>query len=103
MKKSKISLESFFWSAEEIEDPFALIDSFFDYADLDSHKQILAGAMLFVQKKEVYNSDYPGQLFVFYTAFRSFLKACVRIQRKDKNGRSKKHPKAGLTCIKLLY
>lgn len=94
MKKSKISLESYFWSAEEIEEPFALIDSFFDYADLDSHKQILAGAMLFVQKKEVYNSDYPGQLFVFYTAFRSFLKACLRIQRKDKKWKIKKAPES---------
>jgi len=66
-----------------------LIDSFFDYAHLDSYKQILAGAMLFVQKKEVYNNDYPGQLLVFYTAFRSFLKACVLLQHKDKKWKIK--------------
>ncbi|MBW7674208.1 hypothetical protein [Chryseobacterium chendengshani] len=66
MKKSKISLESFFWSAEEIEDPFALIDSFFDFADLDSHKQILAGTMLFVQKKEVYNQTLENFVRIYF-------------------------------------
>ena len=76
MKKNKISFETRFWYAYEIENPFEVIDAFFDYADLEHYKQRLAEAVLYINKQEVYKKGYPGQVFVFYTTLRSFLKAC---------------------------
>jgi len=80
MKKNKIYFETNFWAAYEIRNPFEVIDAFFDYAHLDYYKQRLAEAVLYLNKKEVYKKDYPGEVFVFYTALRSFLKACLCLQ-----------------------
>lgn len=90
MKKCKISFESNFWAAYEIESPFEVMVAFFDYAHLDSYKQTLGEAFLYTTyKEEVYKKDYPGQVFVFYTALRSFLKACFCLQSKGENWKVK--------------
>ena len=89
MKKNKISFETNFWYAYEIENSFEVIDAFFDYADLDHYKQRLAEAVLYISKQEVYKKEYPGQVFVFYTTLRSFLKACFCLQNKGKKWKVK--------------
>lgn len=89
MKKNKINFETHFWAAYEIGNVFEVIDAFFDYAHLDSYKQRLAEEFLYINKKDVYKMDYPGQVFVFYTAFRSFLKACLCLQHKGKKWKVK--------------
>ena len=38
MKKKKMSFETNFWYAYEVENPFEVIDAFFDYADLNHYK-----------------------------------------------------------------
>lgn len=89
MKKNKICFETRFWYAYEIENPFEVIDAFFDYAALDHYKQRLAEAVLYINKQEVYKKGYPGQVFVFYTTLRSFLKACFCLQYKRKKWKVK--------------
>lgn len=89
MKKNTISFETRFWYAYEIENPFEVIDAFFDYAALDHYKQRLAEAVLYINKQEVYKKGYPGQVFVFYTTLRSFLKACFCLQYKRKKWKVK--------------
>lgn len=89
MKKNKISFGTNFWSAHEIENPFEVVDAFFDYADLDYYKETLCEAIFYMNKAEVYKKDYPGQVFVCYTALRSFLKACFYLQDESKKWKVK--------------
>jgi hypothetical protein len=84
MKKNKISFETNFWVAYEIENPFEVVTAFFDYAHLDYYKQTLCEAVFYINKQEVYKKDYPGEIFVFYTGLRSFVKACFCLQYKNK-------------------
>ena len=89
MKKNKISFETSFWSAYEIKNPFEVVDAFFDYAHLDYYKKTLCEAVFYMNKKKVYKKDYPGEIFVFYTAVRSFLKACYCLKAKSKKWKIK--------------
>lgn len=89
MKKNKIYFETNFWAAYEIGNPFEVIDAFFDYAHLDQYKQRLGEEFLYINRQDVYKKDYPGQVFVFYTALRSFLKTCQCLQYKGKKWRVK--------------
>jgi hypothetical protein len=47
MKKNTISFETRFWYAYEIENPFEVIDAFFDYAALDHYKPISRSGSLY--------------------------------------------------------
>jgi hypothetical protein len=89
MKKNKISFETNFWAAYVIENPFEVVNVFFEYADLDYYKQTLCEAVFYINKEEVYKKDYPGEVFVFYTALRSFLKAGFCLQYKNKKWKVK--------------
>ncbi|UCA60253.1 hypothetical protein KB553_01700 [Chryseobacterium rhizoplanae] len=92
MKNKKISLESQLWTYEGIKCPFELISAFFDYSHLDEYKTTLNEAIFYIHKKEVYKKEYPGQMFSFYNAVRSFLKACYLLQFKSKKWKVKKPP-----------
>lgn len=89
MKKKKLSFETKFWLYYEIENSFELIDVFFDYAHLDYYKQILGEAIIYSRKRKIYKNDCPGQVFVFYTALRSFLKACYCLRSKSRKWKVK--------------
>lgn len=52
-KKNKMSLESEFWAGSEIEIPFDLIDTFFDFAQIDSYKEKLNEMMMYMHNKEI--------------------------------------------------
>jgi hypothetical protein len=84
MKKNKISFETNFWIAYEIENPFEVIDAFFTFAHLDYYKQTLGEMVSYTNKTKAYKKEYSGQVFVFYTALRSFLKACYCLKSKSK-------------------
>ena len=84
MKKNKSTFETNYWYGKELENPFEVIDAFFDYAYLDYYKQGLAEAVLYMHKQEVYKKEYHGQLFVFYARLHSFVKACFYLQYKGK-------------------
>lgn len=99
MKKKKMSFETNFWYAYEVENPFEVIDAFFDYADLDHYKNGLAEAVLYINKQEVYKKEYPGRVFLFYTIIRSFLKACFYLKDKGKKWKLKQEP----DCKSILH
>lgn len=90
MKKNNISLESKFWAAYEAKNSFELIDTFFNYAKLESYKETLNQFLTHTNKTTVYQTGYPGQIFIMYTAFRSFLKACFSLKSKSKKWKVRK-------------
>ena len=93
MKKIKISMETSFWAGCEIEDPFELIGAFFNYCSVESYKNTLSEIMLHIYKTEVCKKDYPGDVFDFHTAVKSFVRASYLLQFKSKKLKVKKAPK----------
>lgn len=83
-KKNKMSLESEFWAGSEIENPFELIDAFFDFAQIDSYKEKLNEMMMYMHNKEIYKQAYPGQIFIIYKAFHSLIRAGYRLRGMNK-------------------
>ncbi|WP_035141931.1 hypothetical protein [Flavobacterium daejeonense] len=85
MKKNKISFETNFWAANEIENVNEVISAFFNYAHLDYYKQTLTEVLFYSYKSKVYKHDNPSELFMFYTIARSFLKVGYCMNKKSKN------------------
>lgn len=85
-------METNFWAAYEIEDPFELISALFDYCTVDSYKNTLSDIMLYVYKSEVCKKDYPEHIFDFYTAVKSFLRAAYLLPFKAKKWKVKEPP-----------
>lgn len=92
MKNNKISLETSFWSGQEVENPFKFLEVFFEYSNLDYYKETLNQFLFHTNKTTVYETGYPGQIFILYTAFRSFLKACFSLKSKSKKWKVRKAP-----------
>ncbi|WP_257621437.1 hypothetical protein [Chryseobacterium sp. NKUCC03_KSP] len=65
MKKTKISLETSFWTIDDIENPFQLINAFFNYCTIDSYKNTLSEIMLYVYKAEVCKKNVPEMSLIF--------------------------------------
>jgi len=92
MKKTKISMETYFWATYEIEDPFELINAFFNYCTVDSYKNTLSEIMLYVYRTEVCTKDRPGDVFDFHTAVRSFIRGAYLLTFKAKKWKVKEAP-----------
>lgn len=88
-KKNNISFETRFWAGFEAGNPFEAIDAFFEYAHLEYYKQNLSGVVLYSYKRKIYERENPGQIFIFYSAFRSFLKISYRLQKKSRKWKVK--------------
>ncbi|MFD2939713.1 hypothetical protein [Flavobacterium notoginsengisoli] len=89
MKKNIKSFETKFWAGYEIKNPFEVMDAFFDFAHLDSYKEVLSETFLYIHKTEVCRIRYPGQVLVFRSAFSSFVKACFLLQYKNRKWKVK--------------
>ncbi|SEM65052.1 hypothetical protein SAMN05421856_10573 [Chryseobacterium taichungense] len=90
MKNNKISLETHFWSGQEVENPFEFIEVFFEYGNLDYYKETLNQFLFHTEQQKLYEKGYPGQIFILYTAFRSFLKACFKLRSKSEKWKVRK-------------
>jgi len=84
MKKKKMPFETKFWAGYEIKDPSELFDVFFDGDYVDAYKRKLGELMMYSRKAKVYDQKYPGRVFMMYTEFRSFVKACYVLQDKNR-------------------
>ncbi|MFH7015613.1 hypothetical protein [Flavobacterium sp. FlaQc-47] len=84
MKKNKISFETSFCAELVKGNPFKEFDAFFDFADLDYYKHHLSEVVIYSYKTKVYEQENPSNVFVFYTAVCSFIKACYCLQQKSK-------------------
>lgn len=61
----------------------------------------MLGEIVFYNYKEaVYKKEYPGEVFILCTAFRSFLGACSSLQHKGKRGKAKDAP---AKCSSVLH
>lgn len=83
-KKHKIDLETKCWANCQINDPFELIDTFFGHYKLDCAKSTLTEIMFYVHKTGICRKEYPAQLFDFYKAVRSFIRAGYLLKFKAK-------------------
>jgi len=79
-KKKNTDFDAVFWSNQEFENPFDLLAAFYEYSSLETYKKTLGEAFCYLYKMEIYCKNYPGQLFIFYKAVRSFYKACYLLQ-----------------------
>lgn len=89
MKKNKIYFETRFWAGFTTKSPFEAFDAIFDFAHLDYYKQNLSEAILHCYKRKVYKQDKPGNVFVFYSALRTFVKVCHSLKGKSKKWKVK--------------
>lgn len=89
MKKNKISFETYFWAAYEAGNPFEALESFFDFAHLDHYKQVLSDMVIHTHRAKILREDNPCEIFVFYTALRSYLKICYCLKRKSRKWKVK--------------
>ncbi|RUT67853.1 hypothetical protein D0817_24250 [Flavobacterium cupreum] len=89
MKKNKTAFDTRFWAGFTAENPFKVLDAFFDFADLDDYKQQLNEALRYSGSSKVYEQDNPASVFVFYTVVSSFLKACYCLREKSKKWKVK--------------
>ena len=84
MIKKKISLESHFWAVDNIENPFKMLETIFDYSDIEHYKRLIGMVVEHVYKRKVYFMENPGELLLYYKVFRSFVKACYLLQFSKK-------------------
>lgn len=84
MIKKKISLESHFWAVNKIENPFKILEAMFDYMDIAQYKKLIGEVVEYVYTRKVYCMENPGELFLNYKVFRSFLKTCYLLQFSEK-------------------
>lgn len=89
MKKNKMSFETSFCAGFVAGNTSKAVETFFGFADLDYYKQNLSEAVMYCYKREIYKENDPSNVFVFYTAFSSFLKACYCLQQKSKKWKVK--------------
>lgn len=100
MKKQEITYETKFWAGYEITNPFDVLKAFITYAHIDHYKQMLSDAVLYAQRHEVYNKEEPSQLFMCYAIFRSFFRACSKLEGKSKKW---KIQQANSDCKSVLH
>lgn len=89
MKKNKMSFETSFCAGFVAGNTSKAVETFFGFADLDYYKQNLSEVVMFCYKREIYKENDPSNVFVFYTAFSSFLKVCYCLQEKSKKWKVK--------------
>jgi len=82
MKKKKIDFESVGWSGSCHLSALSLLDTFFQFYDLPTAKNLLVEMMAYNGKAKVLRKDNPSEVFHFYLALRSLVRAGYRMQFK---------------------
>ncbi len=84
MKKKKIDFESGGWSGSCHLSAVGLMETFFQFYDLPAAKNLLAEMMAYSRKAKVLKKENPSEVFHFYLALRSLVRAAGRMQNKIK-------------------
>ena len=84
MKKKKIDFESGGWSGGHHFSAFGILETFFQFYDLPTAKNLLAEMMAYSRKEKVMRKENPSEVFHFYLALRSLVRAVCRMQSKAK-------------------
>lgn len=102
MKKNKISFETHFWAAYEIDNPFEVVDAFFNYAGLDYYKQTLSEAVFYINKRQVYKKSIQEKSLFSILAFALLLKLVFACNIKVKNGKLRSNHLSAGQCSNWL-
>ncbi|WP_294219980.1 hypothetical protein [uncultured Chryseobacterium sp.] len=82
MKKKIVDLESRFWSGSEVHSGVKLLETFFQFNDLVTTREMLNKIMISAIKKKPVPPQDAAAVFHFYLALRSFVRACFLISWK---------------------
>ncbi|WP_294232660.1 hypothetical protein [uncultured Chryseobacterium sp.] len=82
MKKKKIDFESGGWSGSCHLSALGLMETFFQFYDPATAKNVLAEMMAHSRKAKVLRKKNPSEIFHFYLALRSLVRAGYRMQFK---------------------
>ncbi|MFY7813843.1 MAG: hypothetical protein ACOVRK_01510 [Chryseobacterium taeanense] len=83
MKNKRIDFEARFWSGSSKHSRLKLIETFFQFNDLVTAKQMLNKIMIYAGKKKTAINEDSSAIFHFHQALRSFVRACYAIRLKE--------------------
>lgn len=84
MKKKNLDLEARFWSGSEVHSGMRLLETFFQFNDPVTAREMLNKIMMCAGKKKPIPAQDAAAVFHFYLALRSFIRACFLISKKRK-------------------
>lgn len=82
MKKKNLDLEARFWAGSEVHSGVKLLETFFQFNDPATAREMLNKIMISAVKKKSVGSQDTAAVFHFYLALRSFIRACFLISWK---------------------
>ncbi len=82
MKKKKNDFESEGWAGTNRFSATRLLETFFQFHDLATAKNLLYEMMVYSRKKKVLRKENPSEVFHFYLSLRSLVRAGYRLQGK---------------------
>ena len=82
MKKKNLDLEARFWSGSEVHSGVKLLETFFQFNDPATAREMLNVIIIHTGKKKSVPSWDAAAVFHFYLALRSFIRACFLISKK---------------------
>ncbi|MCD9615105.1 hypothetical protein [Chryseobacterium gleum] len=83
MKKSRTNLDSRFW-AEKKNSGLQLIETFFQFNELDVSKERLSNIMNYTVKRNSWIHEDPAVIFQFHQSMRSLIRAGYLMMLKDR-------------------
>lgn len=82
MKKKNLDLEVRFWSGSDVHSGVKLLETFFQFNDPVTAREMLNNIMICTVKKKSVPPQDAAAVFHFYLALRSFVRACFLISLK---------------------
>ncbi|WP_394660570.1 hypothetical protein [uncultured Chryseobacterium sp.] len=82
MKKKNLDLEARFWLGSEVHSGVKILETFFQFNDPATAREILNKIMISAVKKKSVPSQDAAAVFHFYLVLRSFIRACFLISKK---------------------
>jgi len=92
LKNKRIDFDARFWSGSRTYARLRLMETFFQFNDLVSAKQMLSNIMIYAGRKQAVINEDSAAIFHFHQALRSFVRACYLLRLKKKKWDIKAHP-----------
>lgn len=83
MKNNRIDFEARFWSGSDTYSGLRLIETFFQFNELATAKEMLHNIMICAAKKKCVIKEDHSAVFHFHQALRSFVRACYVLGLKQ--------------------
>ncbi len=92
LKNKSIDFDARFWSGSRKHSGIKLIETFFQFNDLVTAKQMLNNIMIYAGKKKSVINEESSSIFHFHQTLRSFVRACYAIRLKEEKWSIITHP-----------